>query len=169
MTGMRASLLGLTLVALAALLAPSACAATPRIGAAAPPLVLRALDGRELDLARQPGEVVVVNVWATWCAPCRAEMPMLNAFAQQHAGEALLLVGVSADRTRDKGDVRKAMSAFAYPAGLLSEAKVDELDPPRVLPLTYVVDKSGVVRAVFGGTGTPLTAELLEDAVRPLL
>jgi hypothetical protein len=61
------------------------------------------------------------------------------------------------------------MSAFAYPAALLSEAKVDKLDDPRVLPMTYVIDRTGVVRAVFGGTGTPLTAQRLADAVDPLL
>jgi thiol-disulfide isomerase/thioredoxin len=164
---MGRSLLSFALAAF--VVAAPAWAATPRVGALAPALVLRTLDGAALNLAGQPGKVVVVNVWATWCAPCRAEMPMLNAFALKHAGEPLLLVGASADRTRDKGDVRKVMSAFGYPAGLLSEAKVDELDPPRVLPMTYVIDKAGVVRAVFGGTGTPLTAEQLDGAVRPLL
>jgi cytochrome c biogenesis protein CcmG/thiol:disulfide interchange protein DsbE len=144
-------------------------AATPRVGAPAPALTVRTLDGKDIDLAHPSGNVVVVNIWATWCGPCRAEMPMLDTFSRAHAGRAFLLVGVSADRTRDKGDVRKVMNAFSYPAGLLSEAKVDKLDEPRVLPLTYVVDKDGVVRAVFGGTGTPVTAALLDVVVRPLL
>ena len=146
-----------------------ALAATPKVGSPAPPVIVRTLDGQDLDLAQLPGKVVVVNVWATWCAPCRAEMPMLNTFYLQHHGANFLLVGLSADRSRDKGDVKKTMSAFAYPAALLSEAKVDRLDESRVLPMTYVIDKTGVVRAVFGGTGTPLTAQLLADAVRPFL
>jgi thiol-disulfide isomerase/thioredoxin len=147
----------------------SALAAAPKVGAPAPAVILRTLDGQMLDLAQLRGKVVVVNVWATWCAPCRAEMPMLNAFFLQHRDADVVLVGLSADRTRDKGDVRKVMGAFAYPAALLSEATVDKLDDPRVLPLTYVVDKSGVVRSVFGGTGTPLTAQRLADAVAPWL
>jgi len=146
-----------------------AMAAAPKVGAPAPALVARTLDGQEIDLARLQGKVVVVNVWATWCTPCRAEMPMLNAFYLQHKGESFVLIGLSDDRSRDKGDVKKVMSAFAYPAALLSEAKVDKLDEPRVLPLTYVIDKAGVVRAVFGGTGTPLTEQLLAGAVEPLL
>lgn len=162
---MRSMLIAL---ALAAAVAP-AWAETPKVGAAAPALMLRTLDGRELDLARAPDKVLVVNVWATWCAPCRAEMPMLNAFAAAHAGQGLTLVGVSADRTRDTPAVRKVMSGFAYPAGLLAEAKASRLDAPRVLPMTYVVDRAGVVRAVFGEDGAPLTAERLEAAVRPLL
>ena len=146
-----------------------AWAATPKVGAPAPALTVRTLDGQDIDLAHGSGKVTVVNIWATWCGPCRAEMPMLDAFSRAHAGGAFRLIGVSADRTRDKADVRKVMSAFSYPSALLSEAKVDKLDEPRVLPLTYVVDKGGVVRAVFGGTGTPLTAALLDGVVRPLL
>jgi hypothetical protein len=61
------------------------------------------------------------------------------------------------------------MSGFSYQAALLSQAKVDNLDEPRVLPMTLVIDRAGVVRAVFGGTGTPLTAQLLSAAVDPLL
>ncbi len=146
-----------------------AWAATPKVGAPAPALTVRTLDGQDIDLARPSGKVVVVNIWATWCGPCRAEMPMLDAFGRAHAGAAFLLVGVSADRTRDKGEVRKVMSAFSYPAALLSEARVDKLDEPRVLPLTYVIDKGGVVRAVMGGTGSPVTSRRLEDVVGPLL
>jgi thiol-disulfide isomerase/thioredoxin len=144
-------------------------AATPRVGAPAPPLVLRMLDGQTLDLAELRGKVVVANVWATWCGPCRAEMPMLNAFFLAHRSQNLLLVGLSVDRSRDKREVGKVMSAFAYPAALLSEARTDELDEPRVLPITYVIDAAGVVRSVFGGTGAPLTSQALDDAVRPML
>ena len=71
------------------------------------------------------GKVVVVNVWATWCGPCRAEMPMLDAFYRAHRSQGLALIGLSADRSRDLAEVRKVMAAFAYPAGLLSQATID--------------------------------------------
>lgn len=163
----RSAALCVSLAALTASL-PSV-AATPKVGAPAPALVARTLDGNDVDLGQLKGKVVVVNVWATWCTPCRAEMPTLNSFYLQHRGKGLVMIGLSADRSRDKPDVAKVMTAFAYPAALLSEAKVDKLDEPRVLPLTYVIDKGGIVRAVFGGTGTPLTAPLLAGAVEPLL
>ena len=140
-------------------------AAAPSVGARAPALVLHTLGGGPMDLGQPTGQVVVVNLWATWCAPCRAEMPMLNAFHLQHRSAGLTVVGVSADRSREKDDVRRVMSAFAYPAGLLSEAGGD-FEPPRVLPMTYVIDRAGVVRAVFDG---PVTAEKLAAAVQPLL
>ncbi len=160
----------ITLAGAAALVfAGRSLAAAPRVGAPPPALVLKTLDGSELDLGHATGQVVIVNLWATWCTPCRAEMPMLNAFYLAHRDAGMTLVGVSADRSRDKADVKKAMRDFSYPAGLLSEARNAALDPPRILPMTYVIDRTGVVRAVFGGTGTPLTEAALAAAIQPLL
>lgn len=154
-------------LALAILAAPGqARAASAKVGAPAPAMVVRTLDGQTLDLASLRGRVVAVNVWATWCAPCRAEMPMLDAFYRAHRAEGFELVGLSADRSRDIAEVRKVMSAFSYPAALLSQAKVDDLDQPRVLPLTYIVGRDGVVRAVFGGTGKALSEADLAAALQ---
>jgi len=157
--------LGAVAVAIALAAACSAAAAPPKVGAPAPAMVVRTLDGQTLDLAALRGKLVAVNVWATWCAPCRAEMPMLDTFYRQHRDAGFVLVGLSADRSRDIGDVRRVMSAFAYPAALLSQAKVDALTAPNVLPMTYLVGRDGNVRAVFGGTAKPLTQADLEAAV----
>jgi thiol-disulfide isomerase/thioredoxin len=140
-----------------------------RVGAPAPEVALTALDGQPIDIAALKGKVVVANVWATWCGPCRAEMPMLDAFYQAHRGRGVVLLGLSADRTRDLPAVRKVMAAFSYPAGLLAAARIDHLGEPRILPVTLVIDRAGVVRSVFGANGTPLTQALLEAAVKPLL
>jgi thiol-disulfide isomerase/thioredoxin len=155
----------------ASLLIPGApaWAGLPRVGAPAPEVAVKALDGQELDLAALKGKVVVVNVWATWCGPCRAEMPMLDAFYQAHRSTGLALIGLSADRSRDLADVRRVMAAFAYPAGLLSQARTDTLGDQRILPVTFIVDRAGVVRNVFGANGVPLTEAALEAAVKPLL
>jgi cytochrome c biogenesis protein CcmG, thiol:disulfide interchange protein DsbE len=156
----------LTLAVAALLLSGSpALAEVPRVGAPAPAIVARTLGGSTFDLASLKGKVVVANIWATWCAPCRAEMPMLDAFYRAHRGDGVVLIGLSADRSRDADKARKVMSAFAYPAALLADAKVDKLDQPRVLPETIVIGKTGLVRAVFGGTGQPLTAADLAGAV----
>lgn len=127
------------------------------------------LDGHVVDLAGPASGVRVVHLWATWCTPCRVEMPLLDAFYRDHAKAGVLVVGVSADRGRDRRMVQHMMHDFAFPTGLLSDARVDKLDEPRVLPLTYVVDRAGVVRAVFGGGHAALTREALEAAVAPLL
>jgi hypothetical protein len=96
-------------------------------------------------------------------------MPMLDAFYRAHRGQGVALIGLSADRSRDLADVRKVMSAFAYPGALLSQARTNALGDQRILPVTLVVDRTGVVRDVFGANGVPLTQGALEAAVRPLL
>jgi thiol-disulfide isomerase/thioredoxin len=151
------------------LLGAPAWADLPHVGAPAPEVAVKALDGQSLDLARLKGKVVVVNVWATWCGPCRAEMPMLDAFYRAHQGQGLALIGLSADRSRDLGDVRRVMAAFSYPSGLLSQASPNGLGDQRILPVTYIVDRTGVVRNVFGANGVPLTEAALEAAVKALL
>jgi thiol-disulfide isomerase/thioredoxin len=149
----------------AGLLIAAPALAAPRVGDPAPALIGQTLAGAPFDLAALRGHVVVVNLWATWCPPCRAEMPMLDAFYRAHRDEGLVLIGASADRRRDLGDVRQVMSRFAYPAVLLAEAKGNGFGQPRTLPVTYVIDAQGKVAAVLNGGDRPLTAADLAAAL----
>jgi thiol-disulfide isomerase/thioredoxin len=142
-----------------------AASAAPSVGAAAPAFVGQDLEGRPLDLAALRGRVVVVNLWATWCTPCRAEMPMLDAFHKAQQTSGVRLVGLSADRHRDGGEVRKVMHAFSYPAAILADAKTNGFGSPGTLPQTYVIDGDGIVRAVFDNSKGPLTEDRLTAAV----
>jgi thiol-disulfide isomerase/thioredoxin len=142
-----------------------AASAVPSVGSAAPAFVGQDLGGRPLDLSSLKGHVVVVNLWATWCTPCRAEMPVLDAFYQAHKASGVMLVGLSADRHRDTGDVRKVMHAFSYPSALLADAKTNGFGAPTLLPQTYVLDARGVVRVILDNTKGPLTEEQLAAAV----
>jgi thiol-disulfide isomerase/thioredoxin len=161
------------LISLAAL-APLLLSALSRadgddVGRAAPALIVRQLDGQELDLAALRGQVVVLNFWATWCPPCRAEMPMLDAFYRQHQSEGMLLVGLSADDQRDRKKVVKAMQGLTYPAALLKDATANGFGAPRALPITYVIGADGVIRARLLPQRRALTEQDLATAVRPLL
>jgi thiol-disulfide isomerase/thioredoxin len=154
----------------AALLIPGlpAVAGAP-VGAPAPPLVATAIDGRLVDLARLHGQVVIVHFWATWCPPCREEMPVLDAFYRAHHGAGLEIIAASVDRKHDLPDVKKAMKEFAFPAVLVAEAKANGWGTPDAMPLTYVIDATGVIRSVVRpGKGT-LTAEQLATQVGSLL
>ncbi len=143
--------------------------AAPQVGRAAPALVVQQLDGRELDLNARHGTVVVLNVWATWCPPCRAEMPVLDAFYRQHRDDGIDVIGLSADDPHDRKDVAKAMQAFSYPAAMASDAKTNGFGAPAVLPITYVIGADGVIAAIITPGKSEITKETLGRVVLPLL
>lgn len=141
----------------------------PEIGRPAPALIAKQLDGRDLDLDALHGKVVVLNYWATWCPPCRAEMPALDAFYQHHRDEGVEVIGLSADDPHDRKDVVKVMRAITYPAILASEAKVNGFGAATALPITYVIDQDGILRAILRPGKSVITENALAEAVRPLL
>ncbi len=139
------------------------------VGQPAPSLTAMQLDGGSFDLGALRGKVVVVNFWATWCVPCRQEMPALDAFYRKYHAQGLDVIGISADRPRDRGDAVKVMQAFAYPAAMLSDAKANGFGKPAALPITYIIDPAGMVRAVMTPDKIEITEASLEQAATPLL
>lgn len=142
--------------------------APPAVGGAAPPLVVPQLDGRLFDLAAQHGQVVIVNFWATWCSPCRAEMPRLDAFYRRYHARGLQLLGVSVDERGDLGTVQSVMKSFAYPAALAADARRNGFGPPVAVPMTWIIDAHGTIRARLIA-GNAVTEQTLERSVLPLL
>jgi cytochrome c biogenesis protein CcmG/thiol:disulfide interchange protein DsbE len=143
----------------------SVALAGPSIDAAAPSLIVTQLDGQTFDLGKLRGKVVLVNYWATWCAPCKKEMPILNSFYQRHRGDGLEVIGISADRPQDLAKMRKMSISLAYPTATINRITDNGFGPPEGFPLTYVVDRSGVIRDKF----IDVREQLLRDVVIPLL
>jgi len=139
--------------------------AAPEMDQPAPPLIATALDGQTFDLAKLRGKVVLVNFWATWCAPCRREMPVLDAFYRRYREQGLELIGISVDFARDSAKMRKAAGAVSYPTAMANDMPVNGFGPPEGVPVTYVVNVEGVVRDKFIATPN----KLLHDVVIPLL
>ncbi|HVB81028.1 MAG TPA: redoxin domain-containing protein [Candidatus Binataceae bacterium] len=139
------------------------------VGQPAPALVVPELNGQAFDLAKLRGKVVIVSFWATWCPPCRKEMPALNAFYRQYHDRGLDVIGLSADRPRDRSDAIKVMQSFSYPAAMLHDAKANGFGEPSELPTTYVVDAQGIVRAKLTPNEKPVTEQALAAVVLPLL
>jgi len=138
--------------------------ATPEIDKPAPALVVTELDGQTFDLAKLKGKVVLVNYWATWCAPCKKDMPKLDAFYRSHQ-QAMAMIGISVDRERDLPKVRKVMASLAYPVALLKDVTVDGFGQPEGVPITWIIDADGKVRDRM----IDVRDELLRDLVAPLL
>lgn len=138
------------------------------VGAPAPALIVRQLDGELFDLAAQRGKVVIVNFWASWCSPCRAEMPLLDSFYQRYRARGLVLLGVSVDDAHERAQVVRIMQQRGYPAALAGEARVNGFGAPLAVPMTWVIDAQGVVRARLLA-GNAVTEQSLTQTVLPLL
>jgi thiol-disulfide isomerase/thioredoxin len=138
-------------------------------GKPAPVIEAKLLDGSPFSLSAQAGKVVIVNLWATWCAPCRAEMPALDAYYRRHRDEGLVLLAISMDAPKDEAKVREVMSEFAFSAALIRDANIKGYGRVWRLPLTFVIDRSGILRKDdwYGDPG--LDGALLEATVTPLL
>ncbi|HTO88617.1 MAG TPA: TlpA disulfide reductase family protein [Thermoanaerobaculia bacterium] len=150
-------------------LAATPVSAAVDVGQPAPALVVPEVGGGTFDLSAQRGKVVILNLWATWCPPCRQEIPVLDAFYRGHRDRGVELLGLSMDRGRDRDAVKKVQSSVSYPIALAADAKTNGFGSWRVLPVTYVVDATGIVRALILPEKTSLTDRRLEELVLPLL
>ena len=150
----RSLLLALTFAAGAALAADA-----PKI----PELSVKTIDGKTFELSKQRGKWVVVNYWATWCGPCRKEMPDLSKFATEHAKD-VAVIGLSFEET-ELADVQKFLkeNPVSYPVAQIDTTEPPkDFDSPRGLPMTYLIAPDGKIAEKFLG---PVTSEMLSQAI----
>lgn len=138
-------------------------------GKPAPPLRAKLLDGTQFNLADAKGKVVLVNMWATWCGPCREEMPALDAYYRQHRGEGLVLLALSIDDPKDEAKVREATKGYSFEVGMAGDADMSGYGRIWRLPLSFVVDRKGLLRVDQWHGHPGLDVKLLETTVTPLL
>ncbi|HAT30032.1 MAG TPA: TlpA family protein disulfide reductase [Janthinobacterium sp.] len=138
-------------------------------GAPAPAVEAKTLDGKSFKLSGEMGRVVIVNFWASWCAPCRQEMPALESYYQLHKAEGLRVLAISMDEPADDATVRELMRAYGFPAALQRDADFKAYGRIWRMPMTFVIDRQGVLRK-DGSVGEPkVDLPLLEKIVTPLL
>jgi cytochrome c biogenesis protein CcmG/thiol:disulfide interchange protein DsbE len=118
------------------------------IGKPAPAYASRTLAGDSISLAAMRGKVVLLNVWATWCHPCRDEIPQLEALHQTHAAKGLEVVGVSIDAAGTQDGIRAFIRDFKMTYRVWYDP--DELVSSQFLtigvPETFLIDRDGVIR-----------------------
>jgi cytochrome c biogenesis protein CcmG/thiol:disulfide interchange protein DsbE len=144
---------------------PARAGSPPVEGQEVPALAGRSFGGEPFDLRALHGRVVVLNFWASWCEPCRAEMPLLDALQRDYRERGVVVLGLSADDRHDRKDALAASKSVGYMTGMLAETDSNGFGPPQVLPLTYIIDASGQVVRVLRANRGALSAEQLRAAV----
>lgn len=118
------------------------------IGHPAPPYRTTSLEGDSVSLDALRGRVVLLNVWATWCHPCRDEIPILQALHERHAARGFELIGVSVDARGEEATVREFARDFrmTYPLWLDPDERVQSTFYAIGVPATFLIDRAGVLR-----------------------
>jgi cytochrome c biogenesis protein CcmG/thiol:disulfide interchange protein DsbE len=132
----------------------------------APNLVLNDLNGNKVNIADYHQQIVMINNWATWCPPCKAEMPILVKYYKAHSDQGFMLFGIEA------GDPKKDIVGFVDEYGIPFPILIDPNTESLIafhndsLPSSYVIDRNGNV--ILAWTG-PISQDMLEKYVTPLL
>ncbi|MCE7906346.1 MAG: TlpA family protein disulfide reductase [Anaerolineae bacterium CFX3] len=141
----------------------------PQAGFLAPDFTLETLDGGTVTLSDLRGQAVIVNLWASWCGPCRLEMPAFKKVSQEYAGRGLVILAVNSTSQ----DTRAAAASFAdeyqlpFTIALDLDGRVARLYRISALPTTFFVNRSGVIRKVV--LGGPLAETTLRAEIESLL
>ncbi len=145
---------------------PGAASGAPRVGAEAPALKVKTLDGQKLSLAELRGKVVLVNFWATWCPPCRAEMPGFESVWRERQKDGFVVVGLSADDGSGQVALFLGDQGITYPVAMASASAKRAFGGVNALPSSFLIDKQGKVRRQVQGV---FDERLLRQDVNRLL
>ena len=159
------------LLLIGALLASSLALAnttTVNVGAEAPDFALRSAAGPNLRLSEHRGQVVMINFWATWCGPCRQEMPKLDEIFARYEPAGFTLLGVNIDEDSAQAQRLADELGVTFPLLFDDEQDVSRLYDVQAMPMTVMVDRSGTVRSVHYGYRPGMEQRYL-DEVRALL
>lgn len=166
--GVRCLVVGALLLASAGALAHFDIKPWPP-GKRVPTLELADIDGREWNAKSLRGKVVILNFWATWCEPCRAEMPTLAALAQKHSTDKLVVLAANYQESEPK--IRRYLETIkaGFPILLDRDGAVAKAWTSRIFPTTIVIDSVGMPRHVVTGEydwNGEAAARLLEPLLR---
>lgn len=135
-------------------------------GKVAPDFVLASLDGSDVKLSDFAGRPVFVNFWATWCVPCRKEMPEIIAASERYADRNLAVIAVNVQEPRDAAAGFAKDFGMTFPTVLDPRGQVAAAYRVTGLPTSYFIDRDGVIRGVWFG---PLDADEMDKQLRKIL
>ncbi len=141
----------------------------PQMGFAAPDFTLETLDGQSVTLSDLRGQAVVVNFWASWCPPCRAEMPAIQDMYADYAGRGLVVLAVNAASQDTLADTQSFITEnnLTFPVLLDTTGSINTLYGVTSLPTTFFIGPDGVINEIV--IGGPMTEASLRLRVESLL
>jgi cytochrome c biogenesis protein CcmG/thiol:disulfide interchange protein DsbE len=147
-----------------------AWAKAPKVGEVAPDFEAELLDGSKVTLADYRGQVLVINLWATWCAPCRNELPLLDAYYKHQRVHGLKMIAVTTQNSAPISKIKPVFKILELPAARRLKGPYKTHGP---VPMNFVIDRAGVVRYAKVGafdldTLNNLLVPLLKEPAPPL-
>ena len=142
------------------------CAGPTLAGEAAPDFSLRDINGKEVSLSSHKGKVVLVNFWATWCGPCKLEMPHLDKMDRELESKGFEVIAISTDDARAASKVKPLVKRGGYGFTVLLDKDttvVSQYNPAKTLPYNVLIDRAGNIHKVYQGYNPGDEVELRRD------
>lgn len=160
---------GLVVIVLGLLLSLGAASAHALgTGGKAPPITLKNLQGQAYDWGAVSGKVVLVDFWASWCAPCKEELPVLDKLYQKYRARGLEVIGVNQDENVENAAKFLRRSKLSFPVLHDANRSVAAAYAPTKMPSSYLIDRRGLIRFVHAGFKAS-DADALEREIVQLL
>jgi peroxiredoxin len=141
----------------------------PQAGFTAPDFTLKTPDGEEYTLSELKGSAVLINLWATWCPPCRAEMPAIEKMVQEYKDQGLVVLAINMTYQDDPANVAPFIQEYGltFPVLLEETGSVGAAYQMRSLPSTYFINRAGIIQEVV--IGGPMSEALLRTRIEQIL
>ena len=137
-------------------------------GGLAPPFTLASRSGGDVSLAHYKGQVVMINFWASWCGPCRQEMPLLESIYRRYGKMGFTLLGVNVEPDSQAANEWLKLTPVSFPILYDKDSKVSKLYDVAGMPSTVIIDRSGKLRMLHRGYKPGDENEYL-DSIRTLI
>ena len=139
------------------------------LGQSAPNIEGTLIDGKPFSLNNNRGKVILVNFWASWCEPCREEMPAIEAFLKKNKARGFEVLAITMDKPSDMEQAKQIMRNYSFLFAEKNQINYSGYGRIWRIPSSFIIDKQGILRK-NGLTGDPkVDTKLLEEVVTPLL